>query len=360
MLIDTSIKLDYRDVLLRPKRSDIFEHKRFDKTGKLQFSKKDSRSEVQLDRTFNFIHSKSQINTIPIIAANMDTVGTVEMFSALAQLNCMTAIHKHYERKQILDFMDRYAGSMAYFLSFGCREDDLKLMLSLKKSFHIRAICLDVANGYMQSFIQFVEITRENFPNSIIMAGNVATREITEQLILSGADIVKVGIGPGSVCLTRKMTGVGYPQLSAVIECAEAAHGLGGHICADGGCQEPGDIVKAFGGGADFVMLGGMLAGHTECGTVDDDGYMEFYGMSSEKAMNKHYGEFSSYRASEGRELKVKCRGSVTPYIKHDIFGGIRSAMTLIGAKRIKDIPKRTEFVLTRRALNPMFDKEDR
>ncbi len=138
----------------------------------------------------------------------------------------------------------------------------------------IRYVCIDVANGYTESFVGFVAKFREAYPRITVMAGNVVTGEMTEELILSGADIVKVGIGPGSVCTTRSMTGVGYPQLSAVIECADAAHGLGGRICADGGCTTPGDVAKAFGGGADFVMLGGMLAGHDECAgdVVEQDG----------------------------------------------------------------------------------------
>ena len=107
---------------------------------------------------------------------------------------------------------------------------------------------------------------RAEFPNHTILAGNVVTGEMVEELILSGADIIKVGIGPGSVCTTRKKTGVGYPQLSAVLECADAAHGLGGHIISDGGCTCPGDVAKAFGAGADFVMMGGMLAGHDQSG----------------------------------------------------------------------------------------------
>lgn len=123
-----------------------------------------------------------------------------------------------------------------------------------------------MANGYSQHFVDFVKSIRKQFTDKTIIAGNVVTGEMTEELILSGADIVKVGIGP-EVCAPHVLkTGVGYPQLSAIIECADAAHGLGGQIISDGGCSTPGDVAKAFGAGADFVMLGGMLAGHDESG----------------------------------------------------------------------------------------------
>jgi GMP reductase len=209
-------------------------------------------------------------------------------------------------------------------------------------------VCIDVANGYTEAFVRFVEKFRESHPKLTIMAGNVVTGEMTEELILSGADIVKVGIGPGSVCTTRNMTGVGYPQLSAVIECADAAHGLDGRICADGGCSAPGDIAKAFGGGADFVMLGGMFAGHAECAgeVVEQDGerYQRFYGMSSRAAMEKYAGGVADYRAAEGREVLVKIRGPLANTVQ-EILGGVRSACTYVGARTLKEFTKRTTFV---------------
>jgi GMP reductase len=183
---------------------------------------------------------------------------------------------------------------------------------------------------------------------------------MTEELILSGADIVKVGIGPGSVCTTRSMTGVGYPQLSAVIECADAAHGLGGRICADGGCTSPGDVAKAFGGGADFVMLGGMLAGHDECAgdTVEQDGqqFKRFYGMSSRTAMQKYAGGVAHYRASEGKEVLVPYRGPVADSMQ-DVLGGLRSACTYVGARTLKELTKRTTFVRAGMQTNEIFSE---
>ena len=184
---------------------------------------------------------------------------------------------------------------------------------------------------------------------------------MTEALILAGADIVKVGIGPGSVCTTRKVAGVGYPQLSAIAECSDAAHGLNGHVKSDGGCSSPGDVSKAFAAGADFVMLGGMLAGHDESGgelIEGDDGeeYKSFYGMSSAKAMETHYGEVAKHRAPEGKEVRVPYRGPLEVTIQ-SILGGLRSACSYVGARRIKDLPKCTTFIRVSMTTNEVFQK---
>lgn len=130
----------------------------------------------------------------------------------------------------------------------------------------VRLICLDVANGYSQAFLDTIRKYRASFPKHVILAGNVCTGEMTAQLLAAGADIIKIGIGPGSVCTTRIQTGVGAPQLSAVVECCSVAHSLGGLVISDGGCSVPGDVSKAFGAGGDFVMIGGMFAGHDESG----------------------------------------------------------------------------------------------
>ena len=227
-------------------------------------------------------------------------------------------------------------------------------------------ISIDVANGYTESFLEAIGRAREENPDAILMAGTIVTGEMAEALILAGADIVRVGIGSGSVCTTRDLTGVGYPQLSAVIECADAAHGLKGHVCSDGGCTVPGDVAKAFGGGADFVMLGGMLAGHDECEAElrydDPDAQgrpvaMKFYGMSSETAMHKYHGGVAEYRATEGKTVEVPYRGSVKTTMQQ-ITGGLRSMMTYIGATNIKEVPKRTTFVLVGAQRNTVFDDQ--
>ena len=252
MRIESDIKLGFKDVMIRPKRSTL-----------------KSRAEVSLVRKFHFRHGENNWEGIPIMAANMDTVGTFEMAVELARLQLITAIHKHYSLEQWISFISGADPAMTNYicLSTGTsREDANKLDQVIHACPNLRFVCIDVANGYSEHFVDFVKKARQLYPDKIIIAGNVVTGEMVEELLLAGADIIKVGIGPGSVCTTRVKTGVGYPQLSAIIECADAAHGLGGHIISDGGCKVPGDIAKAFGGGADFVMLGGMLAGHTESG----------------------------------------------------------------------------------------------
>jgi GMP reductase len=344
MRIEDDVKLDFDDVLIRPKRSTL-----------------KSRKEVLLDRTYRFRNSKRMWEGIPIIAANMDTVGTFEMASALMRHNMMTCIHKFYTSEQWLAFTSSFATDQqrmpcSVIPSFGASEAELQKIEVFEKA---QFICLDVANGYGEYFVDAVKKVRKWFPDITIIAGNVVTGEMTEQLILSGADIVKVGIGPGSACTTRLKTGVGYPQLSAIIECADAAHGLGAHIIADGGCRTPGDIAKAFGGGADFVMLGGMLAGHRESGgemeVIDGEQYKTFYGMSSDTAQQKYYGEQKAYRASEGRTVRVPYRGPVENTIQ-EILGGLRSTCTYVGAPALKQLSKCTTFIRVNSTHNTIFE----
>ncbi|MCF6180957.1 GMP reductase [Lutibacter sp.] len=346
MRIENDLKLGFKDVMIRPKRSTL-----------------SSRSQVTLDREFSFLHSNQKWNGVPIMAANMDTVGTFEMATALAKHKMFTAIHKHYTINEWTNFLKNTDKSILEYIavSTGTGLNDAK---KLKEIFdlhpEIKFICIDVANGYSEHFVRFVKKTRELYADKIIMAGNVVTGEMVEELLLAGADIIKVGIGPGSVCTTRVKTGVGYPQLSAIIECADAAHGLGGQIVSDGGCKIPGDIAKAFGGGADFVMLGGMLAGHEESGgkliTKNGEKYKQFYGMSSETAMNKHVGGVANYRASEGKMVELPYRGAVEKTV-HDILGGLRSTCTYVGAKRLKELTKRTTFIRVQEQHNQVFSK---
>ena len=345
MRIESDVKLDFKDVLLRPKRSTL-----------------GSRANVDLDRLYRFRHARLEMPVVPVIAANMDTVGTFEMAQALAKHKILTAIHKHYAVDDLVAFFGREGeGPQRYaFYSLGILERDLQKFEQVwgRTGGGIRWVCIDVANGYTEAFIDFVKRFRERYPDVAVMAGNVVTADITEALILAGVDIVKVGIGPGSVCTTRKMTGVGYPQLSAIIECADAAHGLGGHICGDGGCTVPGDVVKAFGGGADFVMLGGMLAAHDESGgeVVEHEGatFRKFYGMSSEEAMTRYAGGVAKYRASEGKSTMLPARGPVDDTVQ-GILGGLRSACTYVGARKLKDLSKCTTFVRVTQQINEIF-----
>lgn len=349
MHIEESIKLDFKDVLIRPKRSTLT-----------------SRAEVDISREFIFHNSRQKYHGIPIIAANMDTTGTFEMARALGRHGLSTALHKHYSEDDLVAFFRSLQGdglnSSVAFYSMGIGKADFEKFSGVMTRAHdaVKYVCIDVANGYTEGFVNFVKKVRNAYPHLTIMAGNVVTGDMTEELILAGVDIVKVGIGPGSVCTTRKMTGIGYPQLSAVIECADAAHGLGGQICADGGCVVPGDLAKAFGGGADFVMLGGMLAGHDECTgeVIERDGkrYKRFYGMSSRAAMEKYAGGVAQYRASEGKEVFVEYRGAVADTLQ-DILGGVRSACTYVGAHKLKELTKRTTFVRVTQQLNESLGK---
>lgn len=346
MRIETDLKLGFKDVMIRPKRSTL-----------------SSRSQVTLDRDFTFLHSNYKWNGVPIMAANMDTVGTFEMAIELAKHKIFTAVHKHYTIEEWKNFMDEVGNTISDYIavSTGTSEKDSKKIATIfEQNPQLRFICIDVANGYSEHFVNFVKEMRKQYPDKVIMAGNVVTGEMVEELLLAGADIIKVGIGPGSVCTTRVKTGVGYPQLSAIIECADAAHGLGGQIVSDGGCKIPGDIAKAFGGGADFVMLGGMLAGHTESGgeTVEIDGekFKQFYGMSSETAMNKHVGGVANYRASEGKTVEIPYRGSVENTVQ-DFLGGLRSTCTYVGANRLKELTKRTTFIRVQEQHNEVFSK---
>jgi len=339
MRIEEDIKLDFRDVLIRPKRSTL-----------------GTRREVNLSRSYRFRHSQQTWSGVPIMASNMDGVGTWAMAKSLSEQNLFTCLVKNHtiadwnRECQFVD-PDRFAVSIGTSdIEFG------KLSVIMQAQPQIKFICVDVANGYSEHFGDFIHKVRETFPHCTIIAGNVVTADMTQELILRGADIVKVGIGPGSVCTTRLQTGVGYPQLSAIIECADAAHGLGAHIIADGGCTCPGDVAKAFGGGADFVMLGGMLAGHDEGGGEVEDGRITFYGMSSDTAMEKHHGGVANYRSSEGRTVTIPYRGAVDATVL-DLLGGLRSTCTYVGAPTLKQLPKCTTFIRVNRQINDVFLK---
>lgn len=341
--IETEPKLDFDDVLIRPKRSTL-----------------SSRLEVDVNREFTFPHSNKTWAGFPLVASNMDTVATFSMAAALAPHKMLTCIHKHYDLSDWATFKDV---SPDYFaVTIGSSEQEFAKLLAITELREIKFVCIDIANGYSEHFLDAVKRVRNAMPNIVLIAGNVATREMTEALVLAGADIVKIGIGSGAACITRKVAGVGYPQLSAVLECADAAHGLNGHIMSDGGCRTPGDIAKAYGGGADFVMLGGMLAGHDESGgeIIKEDGtaYREFYGMSSTTAMEKYSNGVATYRASEGKRVLIPARGSVETTLQ-EIKGGVRSACTYVGARKLKSLPKCTTFIRVYRQLNEVFAPYD-
>jgi len=374
MRIQDEIKLDFKDVLIRPKRSTLA-----------------SRKEVDLERSFKFKHSEYTYTGIPIMAANMDGVGTPHMMAELYKYRMFTCLVKNLPIDDFRSIVEDFGGNN-FAVSTGTSDKDYTRLTAILKEYPaINFICIDVANGYSEHFGDFVHKVRTFYPKHTIIAGNVVTADMTQELILRGADIVKVGIGPGSVCTTRVQTGVGYPQLSAIIECADAAHGLGAHIIADGGCTCPGDVAKAFGAGADFVMLGGMLAGHDEgggeviqtvyksteqeemfVGDISGDSLLmphiryhpkyekkkvvKFYGMSSDTAMNKHHGGVAEYRSSEGRTVEIKYRGPVRDTVL-DLLGGLRSACSYVGAQSLKQLSKCTTFIRVNRQINDVFTK---
>jgi GMP reductase len=351
MWIIDDIKLDFKDVLILPKRSKLV-----------------SRSEVNLFRTFTFKNLGVTWSGVPIMVANMDTTGTFEMAEELYKHKMITCIHKHYNINQWEEFLYRNNKDILNYItvSIGISDNDIRKLVEIKELMnHIYGttdgfICVDVANGYSEKFLEKVKVIKQLYPKNVLIAGNVVTSEMVEELILSGVDIVKSGIGGGSVCTTRIKTGVGYPQLSMIMECADAAHGLNGMVMSDGGCTNSGDISKAFGAGADFVMLGGMFAGHDESSgnVIEENGvkYKEFYGMSSDTAMNKHNGGVAKYRASEGKRVLVKYKGPVENTV-NDILGGVRSTCTYVGASKLKELSKRTTFIRVNAQSNEVYGK---
>lgn len=342
MKIEPDTKLDFSDVLIKPKRSNLT-----------------SRSQVDLERTITFLHSKRKWTGVPLMVANMDTTGTFEMYYALKKFHVITCLHKHYDVDDYPQDLDPNYFAISTGIS---REDREKLNVLIGKLYPIFVV-VDVANGYSSSFVDFCSSLRKDYPNLTIIAGNVATGDMTQELLMSAkVDIVKCGIGSGSVCSTRLKTGVGMPQLSVCDECSEVANGLGGHIVSDGGCKLPGDIAKAFGAGAHFVMMGGMMAGHEESGgqTIEENGkmYKMFYGMSSEYAQDKHNGGMAKYRSSEGKVKKIPYKGAVESTIQ-DVLGGLRSTGTYMGASRIKDFPKCCTFVRVNRQVNEVYSNPE-
>jgi len=339
--IEFGHKLDFNNVLIRPKRSTI-----------------KSRSEVSLERKFKFKHSSNHWNGVPIMASNMDSTGTFEVYKILSTYKMLTMLHKFYTINDYIAHKDILDPNL-FGVSTGISENDFTKLISIMEIIDCNWICVDIANGYLDGMVEYCKRVRSQFPNKIIIAGNVVTRELVEELILvGGVDIVKIGIGPGSACTTRLKTGVGMPQLSAILECADAAHGVGGHIISDGGITCPGDMSKAFGGGADFVMVGGQFAGHDENPgeIIEENGKQMklFYGMSSEKAQEKYYGEMAKYRSSEGRVLKIPYKGSLQNTVG-DYLGGLRSTCTYINASCIKHMSKCTTFMQVHQQLNASF-----
>ncbi len=355
MRIDNEVKLDFSDVLIRPKRSTL-----------------NSRKEVSLERTYYFLHSSKVWNGIPIMTSNMDATGTFEMAEKLSEHKVVTILHKFHPLEDLKGFLETFDKPDYLGYSLGIRDQDFEkfeqlVRLGLHDKFSF--VVLDVPNAYLERVLVKIRQLRELCPRHIIVAGNVVTNEMTEELLLSGADIVKVGIGSGAACTTRRQTGVGYPQLSAIIECADAAHGISndesgyGLIISDGGIQHPSDVNKAFCGGSDFVMMGSLFAGFKESGgelvEIDGKKYKEYYGMSSSKAMERHYGKVDDHRASEGRDALVPYKGEVSDFLR-ELFGSMRSTGTYIGARKLKEFSRRATFLKVNHQMNYSLEKYDR
>lgn len=354
MHIEQELKLDFSDVLLRPKRSTL-----------------NSRKEVELEREFKFYHTDRSWRGIPLLTANMAACGTFEMARVLSEKRIITTFHKYYSVDDYKKFFKSFKNPDFIAYTLGIRDEDLDQIKAMDKADLLKNftfICIDIPNGYLQRFSDFVRKIRKLCPEHVIIAGNVVSKEMTEELILAGADIVKVGIGSGSVCTTRRMTGVGMPQLSAVIECADAAHGMSssngacGLIISDGGAVVPGDVAKAFCGGADFLMSGQMFSGYEESGgeTVEIDGkkFKEYYGSSSNKALQVNYGKKDAHRASEGRHVLMPHKGSIHDAMQ-DLFGALRSTGTYIGARKLKEFSRRATFVRVNNQLNNSLSAYD-
>ena len=345
MLISNETKLDYSDVLIVPLKNDMR-----------------SRKEVNLFSEYNFKYSSKKWKGTPIVAANMDGVGTFSMANSMSKMGMVTFITKFASiSKWRKNFDSSY--SQYYGVTSGVSKRELNNAINIFKEMSLSWFCIDIANGYSDLILDAIRYVRSELrEDAIIVAGNVVTPDRTEELIKEGADIVKVGIGPGSVCTTRIKTGVGYPQLSAVYECSEAADAAGGMVMADGGCTCPGDIAKSFVAGADFSMIGGMLAGHSEseqdvvlrsfvtnemdngARIVENKLFLSFYGMSSKEAMENNCGGMAEYKSSEGRLVTVEYKGDVRDTLL-DICGGLRSSCTYVGAKSISELSERGGFI---------------
>ncbi len=351
MRIESERKFDFDDVLIRPKRSTL-----------------NSRKDISLERTFKFYHSPKIWTGIPIVTANMASSGTFEMAKTLSKLKMVTFFHKYYTLEDFEKFFETFNNPDYVCYTLGIRSEDFEKLGKMSENGLLKNfsfICLDVPNGYLERFGEAVARLRAKCPNHIIIAGNVVTNEMAEELILKGADIVKIGIGSGAACTTRKMTGVGYPQLSAILECADAAHGIAnergvGLVISDGGCVYPGDVAKAFCAGGDFVMMGSLFSGFKESGgnlkKIGGKFFKEYYGSSSEHALRNNYGGKDSHRASEGRYCLVPYKGEIS-YFLQDLFGGLRSTATYIGARKLKEFARRATFVQVSNQLNRSLEK---
>ena len=336
MFYSSEKKLNFKDVLIVPKSSKI-----------------NSRKDVILDTKILFPASGINWTGVPIMASNMDNVGTFEMGFALQNFHMTNAVSKFYNKDAWVKSISNGLDLEFNFITFGLQEiseiDEIISYILQKTNKNIKTIVFDIPNGYIEKFSKIISEARKEFPKLGIIAGNVVTAEGVRLLMDSGADGVKVGIGSGGVCDTTETTGIGYPQLSAAIDCSLEVKKYNGFIVSDGGVKITGDISKAFAAGSGFVMLGSLLAAHKESMAPiirkDNKNFRELYGMSSTQAMTKHYGGVADYRTSEGKSILVEDRGPVKNTL-NKILGAMRSTCTYINAKNIGEIHENSSFII--------------
>ena len=338
-------KIDFKDVLIVPNKTTI-----------------KSRKEVSLQREFTF-KNNTKWKGVPIISSNMDTVSDVKTFDILRQHDYITCFPKHYNKKWTLDFPKHLELVDNYMLTCGTGDSN-NLIALVKKLYtfgiHPRFICVDVANGYMKQLEDTCVQIKSFFPECILVAGNVVTPDSVYELMSQcGVDIVKIGIGSGAVCTTRLKAGVGYPQLSAMLECKSAAELGGGYLISDGGIVYPCDIAKAFAAGSDFVMCGSILAGHDESPgelVIAEDGqkYKTYYGMASETAVKKYNEGKMGYRTAEGKKVLIKLKGPLDTTIE-DINGSLRSACSYTDSRNLEEFYNKSKFIEVNTTHNKIF-----
>ena len=341
LLAISSSQLDFRHCLIVPTRTSTIR----------------SRSQVKTQTLVHFEKSHQDWIGTPIWTSNMDSTGTIAMYDKIHKYGLVTCFDKNINKDLLENDYD--LDRERYSVSTGINIKDIEIIRKVIEKYNPKFLCVDVANGYMEKFISTVAYLKTCYPDVIIVAGNVVTPEVIPTIGEAGADIIKLGIGSGSVCTTRIKTGIGCPQLSAILNCHETAHNCGIKIMSDGGIQNPGDICKAYAAGADFVMVGGLLAGHADTteNVVESNGqkFAEFYGMSSKEANNKYSGGMKHYKAAEGKKVLIPLKDeSITDTIE-DILGGVRSCCSYLGAFNPSQIYERSNLIKVEQQVNDKF-----
>ena len=303
-----------------------------------KFNKIKSRLDVDIE---TYLTKKTKIK-IPIVAANMDTVIGDELSDILIKLGTYPIFHRFCEISEI----ERYAAKYTNNCYLSCGIDYINI-LDIALKYNCRGVCIDIANGHSEDMINVITNIR-NINNDIeIIAGNVCTPEGCEDLILAGADAVKIGIGPGSACITRMMTGFGIPQMSTILECAVISKKYGIPLIADGGIEIPKHLTMALAGGASSVMIGKLFAATIESISekqyIDNVLYVKYRGQASKEFQIEKRGGLKKGTVEEGVSMNIKCIGSAEQLISK-FCGGLKSGCTYGGAKNINELYNNAEF----------------